>query len=201
MVAATVLTRRVSGRGVHDSAQRDPGPGASPMASHYVGYEEWLAAPFTRGELARCGVALILGFGDSVCELEPSCPPRPLGAFVVGHQSGPSLTGIDGHQHGVQVELTPAGALALFGAGVAELTDAAVPIEQVLGARSSELVERLADAVSWDRRFDILDATLGRIEPTAALSAEVAWLAPSRDRPAGPGWNRSWTRPAGAGAT
>ena len=57
----------------------------------------------------------------------------PCGAFVVGSQARSSLTGVAGHQLGVQVELTPAGALALFGA-VAELNDAVVPLDEALGA-------------------------------------------------------------------
>ncbi len=87
---------------------------------HYVGYEEWPGSGFVRRELARRGVALILGFGDPIDVYAngddgQASKPRSLGAFVVGNQSGWSLTGIEGHQLGVQVELTPAGALALFG--------------------------------------------------------------------------------------
>src|ERR1700722_15527136 len=119
MAAGLVLPRLVSERGVHETAQRAGGAGSSAVVRHYVGYEERKASAFLRREAARHGVALILGFGDSmeVFADEVGGPVRTLGAFVVGNQSGSSLTGVRGHQLGVQGELTPAGALALFGGG------------------------------------------------------------------------------------
>ncbi len=170
-----VLTRRLSERGVHETAQRAAGASSAAVVSHYVGYEEWSESAFLRREVARQGVALILGFGDDmeVFEGEVGSPRRTLGAFVVGNQSRSSLTGVAGHQQGVQVELTPAGALALFGA-VAELNDAVVPLDEVLGARGERLVERLAETPTWQQRLRLLDEALGGDAP--ALSPEVAWL-------------------------
>ena len=134
MADGLVLTRRVSERGVHETAQRAGGAGASVVVRHYVGYEEWPESGFLRREVARHGVALILGFGDAmdVFEDEAGSAVRTLGAFVVGNQSRSSMTGVGGHQLGVQVELTPAGALALFGT-VEDLNDAVVPLDEALG--------------------------------------------------------------------
>ena len=117
MADGLVLTRRVSERGVHETAQRAGGASGAAVVRHYVGYEEWPESGFLRREVARHGVALILGFGDAmeVFDGEVGSPVRTLGAFVVGNQSRSSVTGVGGHQLGVQVELTPAGALALFG--------------------------------------------------------------------------------------
>ena len=157
---------------------------------HYVGYEEWPDAGFGRREVARHGVALILGFGDDmdVFEDEVGSPVRRLGAFVVGNQCRSSVTCVAGHQLGVQVELTPAGALALFGA-IEDLNDAVVPLDEALGARGPRLVERLAETPTWGRRLDLLDDALGAAalsgaagrsigcgEVLPALSPEVAWL-------------------------
>ncbi|MGA2473762.1 MAG: hypothetical protein ABSG39_09740 [Acidimicrobiales bacterium] len=63
---------------------------------------------------------------------------QTLGAFVVGNQSRSSMTGVGGHQLGVQVELTPAGALALFGT-VENLNDAVVPLDEALGSPAPEV--------------------------------------------------------------
>ncbi len=117
MADGLVLTRRLSERGVHDTAQRAGDASSAAVVSHYVGYEEWTESAFLRREVARHGVALILGFGDDmeIFEGDVGSPVRTLGAFVVGSQARASLTGVAGHQRGVQVELTPAGALALFG--------------------------------------------------------------------------------------
>ena len=76
-----------------------PGRGrCAAVVRHYVGYEEWPESAFLRREVARRGVALILGFGDAmeVFEGEVGSPARTLGAFVVGNQARSSLTGVGG---------------------------------------------------------------------------------------------------------
>ncbi len=177
MADGLVLTRRVSERGVHETARRAGGAaGGSAVVHHYTGYEEWSGSGFLRREVARHGVALILGFGDAmdVYEDEVGSVVRTLGAFVVGNQSRSSMTGVGGHQLGVQVELTPAGALALFGA-VDDLNDAVVPLDEALGG-GARLMDRLAAAPSWEARLDLLDEALGSCDPVPALTPEVAWL-------------------------
>ncbi len=176
MADGLVLTRRLSERGVHETAQRAGGASCAAVVSHYVGYEEWPESAFLRREVARRGVALILGFGDDmeVFEGDVGSPVRTLGAFVVGSQARSSLTGVAGHQQGVQVELTPAGALALFGP-VAELNDAVVPLDEALGRRGERLVERLAETPTWEERLRLLDGALGG-GAVPALSPEVRWL-------------------------
>ena len=176
MADGLVLTRGVSERGVHDTAQRATSA-PSAVVRHFVGYEEWAEPGFLRRETARLGVALILGFGDSmeVFEDEVGGPVHNLSAFVVGNQSHSSLTGIAGHQLGVQVDLTAVGAWALFG-DVGELNDAAVPIDEALGAQGARLVERLAETPTWGARLGLLDKELGGDVSVPTLSPEVAWL-------------------------
>ena len=173
------------------------------MVSRYVGYEEWERTGFVRREMARHGVALILGFGDTmeVFEGEADSPVRTLGAFVVGNQSHSSLTGIHGHQFGVQVELTPTGALALFG-NVEDLNDSVVPLDEALGARWTLLLERLSETASWEARGCISStrpSAVGNSPPSPLRSNGSASIwSPRR---AGHGWSPSWARPAGADDT
>lgn len=176
MADGLVLTRRLSERGVHDWAQRAVGPAAAGAVREYVGYEEWTGDGFLRREVARCGVALILAFGDEmdVHDGEVGPDPQRLRAFVVGNQCAPSVTGVAGHQLGVQVELTPAGALALLG-DVEDYTDTVVPLDEALGREGTRLVETLADAPSWEARLDLLDASFASCE-LPPLSPDVAWL-------------------------
>ena len=189
MAEGLVLTRRVSERGVHETARRGAEGAVTEVVRHYVGYEEWPGSGFIRRELARHGVALILGFGDPIDvyangDEGDRSTPRSLGAFVVGNQSRWSLTGIGGHQLGVQVELTPAGALALFRGDVSNLNDAALPLDEVLGQRGRRLIERLADSSTWADRFDVLDHELAApgslcgssAECLPTLPPEVSWL-------------------------
>jgi AraC-like DNA-binding protein len=150
------------------------------VARGYVGYEEWPSVPITRRELARNGLALILGFGDPL-EVGDDIdePARSLDAFAIGNQSHASLTRLGGHQCGLQVELTTVGAMALFGR-VGDLNDAAVPLDEVLGSWGGRLVEQLGDAATWEDRFGLLDRAFGASQAVAAetcrLTPEVAWL-------------------------
>jgi len=53
MADGLVLTRRMSERGVHETAQRaGGGAGGSVVVRHYVGYEEWPESGFLRREVA-----------------------------------------------------------------------------------------------------------------------------------------------------
>jgi hypothetical protein len=144
----------------------------------YVGYEEWPARRMIRREVARCGIAVILAFGDSldVCDGMRGAV-RSLGAFVVGNQSRPSLTQLGGHQHGVQVELSPGAALKLLGP-VGELNNAAVPIEEVLDRWAVRLVEQLSHAATWEERFTLLDGVFSALDipDGEGISPEVSWL-------------------------
>jgi AraC-like DNA-binding protein len=187
MAGGLVLSRRVTERGVHETALRAGGAASEAVVRRYVGYEEWPESGFVRREVARHGVALILGFGDPLDVYGPDhdgadpAAAQPLAAFVVGNQLGSSLTGINGHQLGVQVELTAPGALALFG-DVEQLNDTVVPLDEAFGPGAAGLVERLAETSSWAERLDLLDAVLGAGACAAsgfevpALSPEVAWL-------------------------
>jgi AraC-like DNA-binding protein len=175
MADGLVLNRRVTERGVHDTVQRAGGSSCDGVAREYIGYEEW-SGGFLRREVARCGVALILGFGDTmeIFEGEAGTDVQRLGAFVVGNQSHSSMTGVGGHQLGVQVELSPAGALELLG-DVEAYNDAVVPLDEALGADGPRLLERLAAVPSWPERLDLLDEWFSGRD-TRALSPEVVWL-------------------------
>jgi AraC-like DNA-binding protein len=153
----------------HELVLRAAGGTAVGVARGYVGYEEWPGPPTTRRRVARPGTALILAFGDRIGVRDGSgALPLSLSAFVVGPQSRSSFTDIGGHQHGVQVELSDAGAVTLFGA-VSDLSDATIPIDQALAGRGERLVDQLSDASAWEARFALLDAFF------AALTARTVW--------------------------
>ena len=203
MADGLVLTRRLSERGVHETAQRAGRASGAGVVRHYVGYEEWPEAGFLRREVARHGVALILGFGDAmeVFDGEVGSAARTLGAFVVGNQSRSSMTGVGGHQLGVQVELTPAGALALLGEPAASTTRwcrSTRPWAGVGRAWSSGWPRRRRGRGGWG------SSTRPWASPTPSPRSHRRWpgCAGSWLRPTGrPAWSRSWTRRDGAGAT
>src|SRR5580658_10063835 len=177
METDVALTHWETDRSIHETAVRTARGAARTAVRGYVGYEEWPMNRLTRREVARCGIALILADGDALDVHDGiGGPVRSLRAFAVGNQSRASLTELGGHQRGVQVELSPAGALALFGE-VGELNDAAVPIEEVLGRWGTRLVEQLADMPTWDERFAVIDNVFGVLQlRDGGITPEVSWL-------------------------
>lgn len=121
------------------------------------------------------GAALILAFGDGIGVRDGSeTPPRLLGAFVAGPQSSFSFTDLRGHQHGVQVELSDAGAVTVFG-DVRDLSDATIPVGQILGGHGERLVERLSNVPAWEARFALLDGFFATFA-ARTVSPEASWL-------------------------
>jgi AraC-like DNA-binding protein len=178
MTTEVVRTRWETDRSVHETALRAAHGAARQAVRGYVGYEEWPASRMVRRQVARCGVALILAFGEPL-DVRDSIQGRvrSLRAFVAGNQSRATLTELSGHQHGVQVELPAAAARALLGE-VGRLNNAVVPIEEALGRRGARLVEQLGDAATWEDRFTLLDEAFGTLalSDDGGISPEVSWL-------------------------
>ena len=152
---------------------RQERPGTWPGVTWDI--EEWPGKPTTRRRVARPGAALILAFGDRIGVRDSSeTPPLSLGAFVVGPQARCSFTDIGGHQHGVQVELSDAGAVTLFG-DVSDLRDATIPVDQALGGEGERLVDQLSDAPAWEARFALLDRFFAAFA-ARSVSPQVSWL-------------------------
>jgi AraC-like DNA-binding protein len=106
-------------------------------------------------------------------------------SFVAGLHDGCTQTAHDGHQRGIQIDLSPMAAGMVLGVPMHELAHRVVALDDVLGPG---LADRLHDASSWDARFDLLDTLLaGRIEAASQVpppSLEWAWrrLTASRGR-------------------
>lgn len=102
------------------------------------------------------------------------------GALVSGPRDTALVLEDAAWRDGVAIGLTPAGARAVLGPPMRELTGAVVPLEGPLGSRAGELAGRLASAPDCAARFDVLDDRL------------TAWLRPDRqpDTTAARGWQR-----------
>ncbi|MDQ2743113.1 MAG: helix-turn-helix domain-containing protein [Chloroflexota bacterium] len=89
-----------------------------------------------------------------------------------GLHTQPAVIHYDGAMHGVQVDLTPAGARSLLGLPAGDLGPLVVRLEDLLGSDVDELIERMVIAPGWPARFDLLNNVLGRragqIAPTEA---------------------------------
>jgi hypothetical protein len=104
-------------------------------------------------------------------------PAASFEAFAGGLHPGHAVIRHDGTQYGVSLTLTPLAARRLFGMPPSELASAVVPLGEVLGP-GPELVERLAEARTWDERFAILDRVLARAVldvPPPAPEVDHTW--------------------------
>ncbi|MBF8189676.1 helix-turn-helix domain-containing protein [Nonomuraea sp. K274] len=121
------------------------------------GYEERIAVPVRRSELASCDLTMLVGFADPVVV----SPAAAYVSLLAGPRDVPATTGLSGVQHGVRLTLDPLTAYSLFGVPLRLLRNDAVDLGALLGADAERLIARLAEAPRWARRFELLDAALG----------------------------------------
>jgi AraC-like DNA-binding protein len=85
----------------------------------------------------------------------------------------------DGNLFGLHIDLTPAGARALFGVPAGELGSLVVRAEDVLGPDARELLDRVVASPDWHTRFAALDLVFARraerLAP-AERSVTGAWV-------------------------
>jgi AraC-like DNA-binding protein len=149
-----------------------------PFVESYVGYRYSGFAPGEHMGLPSRHLTFIVSF-DAPLELSrlPDGTEQ-LSSFdtlLGGLHTSPAVIRHDGSQHGIQLQVTPAGARGLFGVPAAELAREVVPLDAIWGRLAGELQDRLDGAIDWKARFAVLDRVLLR-----ALSARMEL--PSRAR-------------------
>jgi AraC-like DNA-binding protein len=132
----------------------------------YSGYQVSMTAPVLRRLVPFGGVSVLLDFTPASrvpAESVPGSSARyQFRLPVAGLFDGPVLFSQAGYHFGVAVGLTPAGAYALFGTPMHELTNKVVEVSELAGDRAERLAERLAEAPDWRARFALLDDVLPR---------------------------------------
>ncbi|GAA4686073.1 AraC family transcriptional regulator [Pseudonocardia yuanmonensis] len=154
---------------------------AHPALRRYVrrlqGYREYSAAPLRRLQAPVGSCALILGFGEPLRLHGPAGPSAPR-SFLAGMQTAAVHTEFRGHQHGMQVDLTPLGVFVLLRRPTIELTGAVPALGELDAPALEALPERLGADPDWPRRFARLEAFLaGRLldDTVRRPDPEVAW--------------------------
>jgi AraC-like DNA-binding protein len=153
-----------------------PHPALAGCVVRYLGYREHSSTPVRRRQAPGASCTLILGLGPPLRLHGPAGPSVPA-SFLAGMHDGPVLTEFTGHQHGLQVDLSPLGVYALLGRPMPELTNVAPQLTELDVPELAGLPARLADAPDWPRRFALLDdALLRRLDGCPYRpDPEVAW--------------------------
>lgn len=158
---------------------RPPTPTLSNWVGAYWSYRAATAGRVARRRIPGGQVTMVIGFEQPVVLND-----RSHTCFVVGMRDGPFITEQTGLQHGLQVDLTPLGARALFGVPMRQLTNQVVPLADLL---DGQLAQQLAEISTAQDRFDLLDVLIAaRLADAPARDPAVAWayqrIAVSRGR-------------------
>jgi AraC-like DNA-binding protein len=157
-----------------------PRAGLAPLVAAYTGYRIEGARPGVHRGLPSRYLTFIVTLGGTVdlAVLPDSAqPPASFTTLAGGLHATPALISHDGHQHGIQLHLTPLGARVLFGMPAGELASTVVDLGTLLGPVAGELVERLRAARTWTDRFLELDSVLARIvKQRDGPAPEVEWV-------------------------
>ena len=145
-------------------AIRATGPLGAVVGEHH-GYRQRGVAPGRHLGLPSPFLTVIFTLDEPLRiaqQVDPAQPPGAYETLVGGLHTSPAVIEHDGAQSGIQLQLSPLGARALFGVPAGVLADIDVCGTDLLGARASAVREQLCEAASWPRRFQVLDRELGR---------------------------------------
>ncbi len=178
------LDRRVVGVERSGFATREPHPALVGLVTRIAGFDQHVRAGAVHLGLPTTSLPLMISFGfeQTIASNDPAVGANEVGSFAAGVQQ--NLVRITATRfHGMQLDLTPLGAVRLLGRPIAELEDRCVPLHDLFGrADVDELAERLLAAPTWQARLDLLEGELiRRLHASAGdanvvhVRAEVAW--------------------------
>src|SRR3954451_5890328 len=97
----TTVARHAGQFGSWEMVSREPHPGLRPHVRRYCGYVEDTLAPMSRVETAGATIPVIVSLGPEI-EVDGGTYT----SFVAGLHDRGSRTAHDGHQRGIQIDLT-----------------------------------------------------------------------------------------------
>jgi AraC-like DNA-binding protein len=180
---APITSRRarvVSAGVVSESAFRAPDPRLDDIiVGEYQGWTESSTEVVRRREVPICAFPLIINFGAPFRFVDPARPvdgPRMLGTFAAGMYDSYVIVESRGDSCCIQVNFTPIGARIFFQLPLSELSNRSLGLDELYGDQSWRVVEALAEAGDWDRRFDLLEALIAeRIARARSPRREIQW--------------------------
>ncbi len=159
------IERNVLGGSRWEMASREPCALLRPYVRSHVGYDERSTCPRSRRQFPEPLVVLIIEFGTSLRVRlggDGRTAAHHTGGFVSGLGDEFAITEHEGHQRGVQVDLTPTGARRFFDMPLSEFAGEIVALRDLLPGEHPELVEQLEASLDWESRLDLVEALLSR---------------------------------------
>ncbi|MGW3658137.1 helix-turn-helix domain-containing protein [Streptomyces sp. NPDC005151] len=143
-----------------------------------AGFRDRGVAPIDLRVIPHPTVMMALEFGSGSTFVDDAAGRQHRGGFVAGLGAGcRGAVRVRGENfEGVQVRLSPTIARAALGVSPADLDGAVVTLDDLWGREASRIREQLDDASSWEQRFALTNALLGRRRAAAPpIDPEVAW--------------------------
>ena len=131
-----------------------------------------------RVTLPSASVTLLLGWEQPLTIRSgpaQGVAPASWPAMIAGPQTAPTVAGFDGAGYAVEIDLTPLGAYQLLHLPLHHLARTVIAPDHIMGPGwAANTTERLAAALSWPRRWQILDALLARRLSAGTLPSPAA---------------------------
>ena len=183
------------GTTVDESVTGRPAPGLRPYIASYSGYRQAGLKPARHTGLPSPYLTLIFTLDEPLTIAAHPDPAQPGGDYLTlagGLHATPAFITHEGSQSGIQVSLSPLGAMVFLHCPAGELAGIDVDAEHVCGPLAAEIQQRIQASRTWEGRFAVLDEVFG------------AGLAESRDEgrpPVSPEVGFAWTRLLGSRGT
>jgi AraC-like DNA-binding protein len=123
-------------------------------------------------------VEMLVNFGEPYRTISGAEPELLKTAWLAGLQSGPMVSAQPPRQDVMGVRLCPAGAYALLGEPMREISELVVDLEDLVGRAADELSERCYEAPSVEERLRrAADWVSERVMKTRGIDPAIAWAA------------------------
>jgi AraC-like DNA-binding protein len=170
-----------------------PSGAASAVVASYHGYRQRGVPPARHLGLPSPYLTLIFTLDEPlrIVEHVDGRPSRTYDALAGGLHTTPAVITHEGCQSGIQLQVHPHAARALFGVPAGELAGTDDDADAVLGRLVERVRNRIGEAATWPQRFAVLDDELGALVTRDAVAGPPAavvnaWRLLNRSRGAVP---------------
>jgi AraC-like DNA-binding protein len=135
------------------------------LVSACTGYHHVLDERAVHHGLPSCSATLVIAFDEPLdvgWHGDPSSR-RQLWTVASGMHLTPAMIHTHGHQHGIQLDLTPRGVQLLLGVPMGALASQIAGHEELPLGVDGDTLDRLVASRGWGARFDVLEEHLLRL--------------------------------------